>query len=87
MILLEKKKVLNLIKDLPDNFSIDEMIDRIVLLQKVEIGLEQSRNGQILNMAEAKLKIGRMAFDLTLIQPRKGSQNHAYLNKSAIRIL
>jgi len=55
--ILDKKKVLQTISDLPDNFSIDEMIDRIVLLQKVEIGLEQSRNGQILTMAEAKLKL------------------------------
>lgn len=57
--MLEKKKVLNSIKDLPDTFSIDEMIDQIVLLQKVEIGLEQSRNGQTLTMEDAKSKLGK----------------------------
>jgi hypothetical protein len=30
--MLEKKKVLNTINDLSDKFSMDEMIDRIVLL-------------------------------------------------------
>lgn len=57
--MLEKKKVLNSIKDLPDTFSIDEMIDRIVLLQKVDIGLEQSRNEQTLTMEDAKSKLGK----------------------------
>ena len=55
--MLDKKKVLQTIKDLPDTFSIEEVIDRIVLLQKIEIGLEQSRNGQTLTTSEAKSKL------------------------------
>ena len=55
--MLDKKKVLQTIKDLPDTFSIEEVIDRIVLLQKIEIGLEQSRNGQTLSTSEAKARL------------------------------
>ena len=55
--MLDKKKVLQTIKDLPDTFSIEEVIDRIVLLQKIEIGLEQSRNGQTLTTSKAKSKL------------------------------
>jgi hypothetical protein len=57
MIMLDKKKVLQTIKDLPDTFSIEEVIDRIVLLQKVEIGLEQGRKGETLTTSEAKTRL------------------------------
>jgi len=52
--MLDKKKVLQSINDLPDTFSIEEIIDRIVLLQKVEIGLEQGRKGKNMATSEAK---------------------------------
>jgi len=37
--MLTKVKLLKTIKDLPDKFSLDDLLDRIVLLQKIEIGL------------------------------------------------
>ena len=55
--MLDKKKVLQTIKDLPDSFSVDEVIDRIVLLQKVETGLEQGRKGETLTTSEAKTRL------------------------------
>jgi hypothetical protein len=55
--MLEKKKVLQTIKDLPDTFSAEEVIERIILLQKVEIGLEQSRKGETLTTSEAKARL------------------------------
>jgi hypothetical protein len=55
--MLDKKKVLKSIKELPDSFSLDELIDRIILLQKIEIGLEQSKSGRTLTNVEAKSKL------------------------------
>ena len=55
--MLTKKRIINAIESLPDNFSIDEVIDRIVLLQKIEIGLEQSEKGETYTHAEAKKKL------------------------------
>ncbi len=57
MNMLDKKKVLQTIEDLPDTFSIEEVFDRIILLQKVEAGLEQSKTGQKLTTSEAKAKL------------------------------
>ena len=57
LIMLEKKKVIKSIKDLPDTFSLDELIDRILLIQKIEIGREQSRNGETLTTSEAKARL------------------------------
>ena len=45
--MITKEKLLESIKQLPDTFSVDEIIDRVLLLDKIEIGLEQSDIGQI----------------------------------------
>ena len=55
--MLTKEKVLKTINDLPDTFSADEIIERIILLQKIEKGLEQSAKGQTNSTAEAKKKL------------------------------
>jgi hypothetical protein len=36
--MLTREKVINSIKDLPDSFTIDEPIDRLILIEKVEQG-------------------------------------------------
>jgi predicted transcriptional regulator len=54
-ILLEKKKVLkSLQSSLPEKFSVDTIIERILFLQAVEEGLEQSTQGNVVNLDEAK---------------------------------
>lgn len=55
--MLDKKKVLKSIKELPDSFSLDELIDRVILLQKIEIGLEQSKSAHTFTNSEAKSKL------------------------------
>ena len=45
--MLTRKKVIATIKQLPDKFSVDEIIDRIILLEKIETGLEQSKKGKV----------------------------------------
>jgi hypothetical protein len=57
LMLLTKKKIINSIESLPDQFSIDELVDRIVLLQKIEIGLEQSENGETYSHTDARKKL------------------------------
>ncbi len=55
--MLSKEKILQSIKELPDQFSTEELFERIILLQKVELGLEQSKNGQVLTTQQAKEKL------------------------------
>jgi hypothetical protein len=55
--MLTKKKFLKSIKDLPETFSADEIIDRIILLNKIEVGLEQSAANKIHSTKEAKKKL------------------------------
>jgi len=55
--MLTNEKLLQTINGLPDKFSLDDVLDRIILLQKIEIGLEQSQAGQTHSTDEAKGKL------------------------------
>jgi len=52
--MLIKEKVISSLQDLPDSFSLDELIDKLMLLQKIETGLEQSKKGEVFSAEEAK---------------------------------
>jgi hypothetical protein len=55
--MLVKEKVLQLIKELPDTFTIDELVDRMALLEKIQNGLQQSDNNEVLSTSEAKNRL------------------------------
>ena len=46
--MLTRDKVISSIKDLPDSFTIDELIDRLIFIEKVEQGLKQSEEGKVI---------------------------------------
>jgi hypothetical protein len=53
----DKKKLIQIMRDLPEKFSVEDVIDRIIVLQKIEIGLEQSLQGKTKSTLEAKSKL------------------------------
>jgi hypothetical protein len=57
--MLSKKTVIETVNSLPDNFSLEEVIDRLILIQKVELGLAQSIENQIVSHEEAKEKLNK----------------------------
>lgn len=44
--MLIKEKVQNLISYMPDKFSIDDLVEKIILLQKIEEAQQQIKNGE-----------------------------------------
>jgi len=52
--MLTKEKVISSLNDLSDTFSLDELIDKLILLQKIETGLAQSKKGEVFAAEEAK---------------------------------
>ena len=44
---------------LPDSATIDEVMDHIILLEKIEKGLDQADNGQILTEEEMDERIAK----------------------------
>lgn len=57
--MLVKEKVLEAIQSLPDQFSIDDVVEKLIVLQKIEIGLQQVSEGKIVTTKEAKEKLKR----------------------------
>jgi len=52
--MLRKEQVLKSIKELPDQFTIDELIDRVILLNKIDEGVEQSDSQETKTTEEAR---------------------------------
>ena len=57
--MLTKEKIIFGIKNLPDSVTIDEVLDHIILLEKIENGLDQAINGQTLTEEEMDEKISK----------------------------
>ncbi len=57
--MLTKTKVLKTINRFPEEFSIDELVDEMILLEKIEIGLKQSENGQVISDEDLEKEIAR----------------------------
>jgi hypothetical protein len=54
---MKKSAVLDSISKLPDEFSIDEIIERLIVIEKIEKGRTQIKEGKINSEEEAKEKL------------------------------
>lgn len=55
--MLTKEKILETIKGMPEHFSIEELFEKVILLQKIELGIDQSNNNQVYSTSEAKERL------------------------------
>lgn len=55
--MLSKAKVLESIKSMPDQFNLDDLVERLIFLQKIETGLEQTKEGKVLSHEEVEEKV------------------------------
>jgi hypothetical protein len=56
---LSKTKVIKTVKELPDNFSLEELMDKIIFLNKIETGREQSKEGKVFSTSQAKKRLSK----------------------------
>ena len=56
---MKKTEIINTLKEMPDEFSADELIERILLLQKIDAGLNQVKEGKVYSEEEAAQKLDR----------------------------
>lgn len=52
--MLTREKVIETVQALPTEFSIDELVEHLILLEKIQIGLQQVAEGKTKTMQEAK---------------------------------
>ncbi|MGD9993350.1 MAG: hypothetical protein AB7S69_08620 [Salinivirgaceae bacterium] len=57
--MITKTQIRNSLDNLPENFTIDQVIERLIYLEKIQKGLDDSKNGRINSKKEAKQKLSR----------------------------
>jgi hypothetical protein len=55
--MLTKKQVISIIKEMPDNFETTQLFDRILVLNKIEEGRQQIKDGKGITTEQAKKKL------------------------------
>jgi len=55
--MLPKKQVIKSIREMPDEFPVDDAIERLVFLHKVQKGSQEIKDGKGLSTAQAKKKL------------------------------
>ena len=50
--MLTKENLINTINELEEPFELDDVLERICLLEKISIGLEQSKNDDVISDEE-----------------------------------
>lgn len=55
--MISKKSVIQGLEQLPDQFSVDELLERLLLIEKIETGLQQSIDRKTVSTVEAKEKL------------------------------
>ncbi len=54
---MKKSQVLKILQAMPDEFPVDALIEKLMLLQKIEEGQKQVQAGQVYTEEEAKKKL------------------------------
>jgi hypothetical protein len=57
--MLTKNKLRQSIDNLPESFTIDQLIEQLIFIEKVEEGLKQSLAGQVISDEDVKLIIDK----------------------------
>ncbi|WP_199535501.1 hypothetical protein [Rhodohalobacter sp. SW132] len=57
--MISKKSVIQGLEQLPDQFSVDELFERLLVIEKIETGLQQSKDKKTVSTEEAKQKLGK----------------------------
>ena len=72
---MKKSAILETLKDMPDEFSADELLERIILLKKIDSGILQLKDGKTYSQEDAEKKINKIPNALTvktIEEARKG---------------
>ena len=56
---MNKQVAINSLKDMPQDFELDELIERLVILDKIEKGQKDIQAGNTFSHEEAKSKLGK----------------------------
>lgn len=56
---MKKTEVLDTLCEMPDEFSADEFMERIMLLQKIDLAMQQVADGKVYTEEQAEQKLDK----------------------------
>lgn len=56
---MTKEQVVTSLQELPENFEPEQLIERLLSLQRMEEGLNQVRRGEVVTVEEAKKRLSK----------------------------
>lgn len=57
MDMITKETILATLEEMPERFTVDEFLDRLIFLNKIEEGLEDVRKGRVYTTTQARRKL------------------------------
>ena len=57
--MITKTQLISTLEKLPENLTIDQVIDHVIFIEKVQKGLEDSENGRVYTKEEARKKLSK----------------------------
>ena len=57
--MITKTYLINTLENLPENLTIDQVIDHILFIEKVQKGMDDSANGRVYSNEDAKQKLSK----------------------------
>ena len=54
---MKKYKVIETLDHLPDEFNVEDLVEKLLFIEKVEKGIQDSENGKTMSLQEAKQKM------------------------------
>lgn len=54
-----KARIVRAVEDLPENATLEDAIERLIFLHKIDVGLKQSREGKTVSLDEVEARLKR----------------------------
>jgi len=58
-LMITKSQLLNTLNKMPENLVIEDLIDKLIFMEKIQKGIEDSKNGKIHTKEQAKQKLDK----------------------------
>ncbi len=56
---MKKATVISTLNEFPKEFNLDELLEKLIIIDKIEVGLKESKEGKTVSHAEAKKVISK----------------------------
>ncbi|MEI7527003.1 MAG: hypothetical protein WCJ95_21825 [Mariniphaga sp.] len=57
--MITKTQIKNSLDNLPENVTVDQVIDQLIFIEKIQKGLDDSRNGRVNSKEDSKEKLSK----------------------------